>query len=269
MAHKRMFSKDITGSDAFREMPQSSQALYFHLGMEADDDGFLDNYKGLIRGINASEDDLKILLTKRFLILFPSKVIVVKHWLINNTVRADRYKETKHLDEKRALIIKENGSYTELGIPNGNQMATQKRIGEDSRDTKKSPFIPDGKLTTEPDPDENGRPVKEKKDVPMPHEWVEIWNRYSTWKATGKSGTPPNPSALKQLLPIARQTRDLTAAIIKKRGKYSTEEFEFATRQYAMEICNRTKDKSSFYLHRFPLYEFLTHKGIFEKYVNR
>lgn len=134
MAHKRMFSKDITSSDAFREMPTSSQALYFHLGMEADDDGFLDNYKGLMRAVNATDDDLRILITKRFLILFPSKVVVVKHWLINNTVRKDRYSETKHLEEKRALIVKENGSYTEHsdGLPNGNQMATQYRIEEDS-----------------------------------------------------------------------------------------------------------------------------------------
>lgn len=140
MAHKRMFSKDITGSDAFREMPQSSQALYFHLGMEADDDGFLDNYKGLMRGVNASEDDLKILLSKRFLILFPSKVIVVKHWLINNTIRHDRYTQTKYLDEKKALIVKDNLSYTEVatsGIPSGNHLATQKRIGKDRKEKKK------------------------------------------------------------------------------------------------------------------------------------
>ena len=140
MAHKRMFSKDITGSDAFREMPPSSQALYFHLGMEADDDGFLDNYKGLMRAMSASDDDLKILLTKRFLILFPSKVVVVKHWLLNNTIRKDRYNETKHLDEKRALIVKENGSYSELpsGKPSGNQLATQKRIEEDRIEEKRT-----------------------------------------------------------------------------------------------------------------------------------
>ena len=128
-----MFSKDITTSDAFREMPTSSQALYFHLGMEADDDGFLDNYKGLMRAVNATDDDLRILIAKRFLILFPSKVVVVKHWLINNTIRKDRYSETKHLDEKRALLVKENGSYTELsnGLPSGNQVATQYRIEED------------------------------------------------------------------------------------------------------------------------------------------
>lgn len=139
MAHKRMFSKDITGSDAFREMPPSSQALYFHLGMEADDDGFLDNYKGLMRSMSASDDDLKILLTKRFLILFPSKVVVVKHWLINNTIRKDRYSETKHLEEKRALVVKENGSYAELssGKPSGNHTATQKSIGEDRKEEKR------------------------------------------------------------------------------------------------------------------------------------
>ena len=134
MAHKRMFSKDITTSDAFREMPSSSQALYFHLGMEADDDGFLDNYRGLIRSTNSSEDDLKVLIGKRFLIIFPSKIIAVKHWLINNTIRKDRYTATKHLEEKRALLVKENGSYTELikgGIPDGNQVETQYRIGKD------------------------------------------------------------------------------------------------------------------------------------------
>jgi len=132
-----MFSKDITGSDAFREMPTSTQALYFHLGMDADDDGFLDNYRGLMRSVNASDDDLKILLSKRFLILFPSKIIVVKHWKINNTIQKDRYHETKHLEEKRALIIKENGSYTELDtkrIHDVSNLETQNRIGKDRKD---------------------------------------------------------------------------------------------------------------------------------------
>jgi hypothetical protein len=141
MAHKRMFSKDITGSDAFREMPTSTQALYFHLGMDADDDGFLDNYRGLMRSINSSDDDLKILLAKRFLILFPSKVIVVKHWKINNTIQKDRYHETKHLEEKRALIIKENGAYTELDtkrIQSVSKLETQNRIGKDRIEKKRT-----------------------------------------------------------------------------------------------------------------------------------
>ena len=150
MAHKRMFSKDITGSDAFRDMPSSSQALYFHLGMEADDDGFLDSYKGLARSIGASEDDLKILISKRFLILFPSKILVIKHWLINNTIRKDRYSETKYLDEKRALVVKENGSYTEH-LTSGNQVATkwqpsreEKRIEEDRREEDSTANAGDG-----------------------------------------------------------------------------------------------------------------------------
>lgn len=132
MAHKRMFSKDITGSDAFRDMPTSSQNLYFHLGMEADDDGFLGNYKSIMRGVGATDDDLKILLTKRFLLMFDSGVIVVKHWLINNTIRKDRYIPTKYSVEKKALSTKENGAYTMLGLPSGNQMATQNSIGEES-----------------------------------------------------------------------------------------------------------------------------------------
>lgn len=146
MAHKRMFSKDITGSDAFREMPPSSQALYFHLGMEADDDGFLDSYKNLMRGVNATNDDLGLLVAKRFLIVFPSKVIVVKHWKIHNTVRKDRYHPTKHSEEKQLLVVKENGSYTELngdapvGLPNGNQMATEYRIEENRKDTADADF---------------------------------------------------------------------------------------------------------------------------------
>lgn len=142
-----MFSKDITGSDAFREMPPSTQALYFHLGMEADDDGFLGNYKNLMRSVNSSEDDFKLLVAKRFLIIFPSKVVVLKHWLINNTVRKDRYNETKYLEEKQMLIVKENGSYTDdfIGTPTGNQLATQKRIEEDRTEEKNSEtrIVPD------------------------------------------------------------------------------------------------------------------------------
>lgn len=135
MAHKRMFSKDITGSDAFREMPASSQSLYFHLGMEADDDGFLDSYRGLMRSTNASDDDLKLLIAKRFLILFPSKIIVVKHWKLNNYIPKDRYTETKHLDEKRGLLVKDNGSYTEC-IQDVHEMDTQKRIEENRKEEK-------------------------------------------------------------------------------------------------------------------------------------
>jgi len=124
MAQKRMFSQQIIDSDAFLEMPLSAQALYFHLSMRADDDGFVNNPVKIGRIINASSDDLKILLAKNFIISFQNGVIVIKHWRINNYLRKDRYTETVYLDEKAQLDVKENGSYTLLGIPNDNQMTT-------------------------------------------------------------------------------------------------------------------------------------------------
>lgn len=132
MAEKRMFSKQIIDSDAFLEMPLSAQALYFHLSMRADDDGFVDNPKKIQRMVNASGDDLKLLIAKRYILTFESGVIVIKHWRIHNTLKSDRYKETVYLEEKAMLEIKPNKAYTEkkefktFGIPDGNQMETER-----------------------------------------------------------------------------------------------------------------------------------------------
>lgn len=114
MANKRMFSKQITTSDAFVDMPISSQLLYFHLNMEADDDGFVSNPKRITKIIGANDDDLKILIAKRFLLAFKSGVVVIKHWLLHNAVRKDMYKETQYLEEKKMLQIKDNLVYTEV-----------------------------------------------------------------------------------------------------------------------------------------------------------
>lgn len=127
MSKKRMFSQDIINSDAFMDMPLSTQALYFHLGMNADDDGFVNNPKMLCKLIGASADDLTLLKAKNFIISFDSGIVVIKHWYINNYIRNDRYHETKYLEEKARLQLKENGSYT-LGIPNGYQMDTEIRL---------------------------------------------------------------------------------------------------------------------------------------------
>jgi len=113
MAERRMFSKKIVDSDAFLEMPQSSQNLYFHLAMRADDDGFVNSPVRIMRMIGAAEDDMRVLLTKRFLIGFDSGVVVIKHWRIHNYIQRDRYKPTVYTDELSRLGIKENGSYTE------------------------------------------------------------------------------------------------------------------------------------------------------------
>lgn len=127
-----MFSPDIVSSEEFLSMPVSSRELYFQLGMNADDDGFIQP-KLIMRLAGATDDDLKVLLAKRFLLTFESGVVVIKHWLIHNMIRADRYKLTRFQDEKKLLFIKENKAYTEhnqLGCQNDNQMAPQVRLGK-------------------------------------------------------------------------------------------------------------------------------------------
>ena len=135
MAERRMFAKTIIDSDAFLDMPLSTQCLYFHLSMRADDDGFINNPKKIQRMIAASEDDLKLLITKNFIIPFESGIVVIKHWKIHNYIRGDRYKETVYQEEKSLLIEKDNKAYT-TGIPSDNQvvyqMDTQVRLGKDS-----------------------------------------------------------------------------------------------------------------------------------------
>ncbi|MBS6447540.1 MAG: hypothetical protein KH382_08105 [Clostridiales bacterium] len=118
MAERRMFAKTIVLSDAFLDMPLSARCLYFTFGMLADDDGFVNSPKSIMRQSGASNDDLNLLIAKKFILTFDSGVIVIKHWRINNYLRNDRYKETTYLEEKNALVIKENGVY-DAGIPNG------------------------------------------------------------------------------------------------------------------------------------------------------
>ena len=107
-----MFAKTIIDSDAFLEMPLSTQALYMHLSMRADDDGFINNPKRIQRMIGASDDDLKLLVAKRFLIVFDSGVVVIKHWRIHNYIQKDRYKETVYQEEKALLKLKNNKVYS-------------------------------------------------------------------------------------------------------------------------------------------------------------
>ena len=148
MAEKRMFTQKIIDSDAFLDMPLSTQALYFHLNMRADDDGFVNNPKRIQRTIGASEDDLKLLIVKRFVIGFESGVLVIKHWRMHNTLRKDRYNPTQYQDELATLEINASDVYMErlplpadtpksvatTWQPNGNQMEPQYSIGKYSID---------------------------------------------------------------------------------------------------------------------------------------
>ena len=124
-----MFAKTIIDSDAFLDMPATAQLLYFHLSMRADDDGFVNKPKTILRMTGCKDDDLSLLFLKKFLIPFESGIVVIKHWKIHNYIRNDRYKETKYKEEKAALSLDENNSYT-IGIPNGYQMDTQDRLGK-------------------------------------------------------------------------------------------------------------------------------------------
>lgn len=112
MAERRMFAKTIIDSDAFLDMPLSTQALYFHLSMRADDEGFINNPRKISRMIGASLDDMKVLISKNFIIPFDSGVVVIKHWKIHNYIRGDRLKQTVYQEEASMIEEKDNGAYT-------------------------------------------------------------------------------------------------------------------------------------------------------------
>ena len=152
MAERRMFSKKIIDSDAFMDMPLSTQALYFHLSMRADDDGFINNPKKIQRMVGASDDDLKVLIGKRFILIFESGIIVVKHWRMHNYIQKDRYKPTDYIEEKSMLEVKKNGSYTEC-IQDVSTLDTQDRLelGE-SKDSVGEDSIVDVSPTPSPKP---------------------------------------------------------------------------------------------------------------------
>lgn len=159
MANRRMFSMKIVGSDAFLDMPPTTRELYFQFGMYADDDGFISPRK-IMRMTGSSEDDLKVLIAKRFVLPFDNGIIVIKHWKMNNELKKDRYNPTQYTEQKSILFLKENGAYTldkEQGInlsnieciQNGNIMEPQVRLGKDRLDKikedisfskKKKPF---------------------------------------------------------------------------------------------------------------------------------
>jgi hypothetical protein len=144
MAERRMFAKTIIDSDAFLDMPLSTQALYFHLSMRADDDGFINNAKKIQRMLGCNDDDLKILLSKNFIIPFETGVCVIKHWKIHNLIQKDRYKPTVYSEHKSKLSLKNNNVYTmdTVCIQDVSKLEPQVSIGKVSQGKKEAP-IPD------------------------------------------------------------------------------------------------------------------------------
>ena len=153
IAERRMFAKTIIDSDAFLDMPLSTQALYFHLSMRADDEGFVNNPKKIQRMIGAADDDAKMLIAKNFVIPFESGVVVIKHWKIHNYIRHDRLNETAYTEERSQLVLKDNGAYSKVCQSSDGQLPDtcqsddsigkvrlgKVRLGKDSRSSK---FVP-------------------------------------------------------------------------------------------------------------------------------
>lgn len=191
-----MFSRDIVQSDAFLDMPSSSQALYFHLGMEADDDGFVGNPKKIQKVIGTGDDDMKILLAKRFVLVFSSGVMVIKHHRINN--KWDKYncKRTSYTEEFSQLYIKENRAYTldsSQGIPvqSDNSLRTVFRIEENRIDIPAKAGLP----ILEEKLGRDGEPLPSKKPS-APKEQQKQYDELCEWmhNLTGA----PMPNRIKQ-----------------------------------------------------------------------
>lgn len=200
MAQRRMFSSKIVGSDAFLDMPISGQLLYFHLGMQADDDGFVGNPKRIMRMIGAGEDDFKILIAKRFILTFQSGVVVIKHWLIHNTIQGDRYHETQYQEEKKALIIKENKAYTELDtkrIQNVSILDTEVKLNKpnltevklNKPNEREPPSLKIKDFFNNPSKQETIISILIEKGIPKNIALTEIHKFIAYWTEPNKSGT--------------------------------------------------------------------------------
>ncbi len=200
MAERRMFTKRITESDAFLDMPSSTQMLYFHFSMNADDDGFVNNPKKIQKMCGASDDDFKLLIVKSFIILFDSGIIVIKHWKMHNYIQADRYRPTDYAEEKSMLGIKSNKAYTlnvskmdteciqngYIGKDSIGKVSKDKdSIGESSRGEKAKRFYP-------PTLDEVKQYCEERNNNIDPMAFIDFYsskgwmigkNRMKDWKA--------------------------------------------------------------------------------------
>ena len=129
-----MFAKTIIDSDAFLEMPMTAQLLYFHLAMRADDDGFINKPKAIMRICGAHDDDLRVLFAKKFVIPFESGVVVIKHWKIHNYIRKDTYSETKYKEEKACLELDENNAYR-LSVTNPSRVRNESVTSPSTQDS--------------------------------------------------------------------------------------------------------------------------------------
>lgn len=189
MAERRMFAKTIVLSDAFLDMPLGARCLYMTMSMLADDDGFVNSPKSIIRQVGATEDDLKVLIAKKFIIPFDNGVIVIKHWRINNYLRNDRYQPTAYVDQKNQLRLDENNAYTTkecaVGIPSmGIPSIGKVSIGKVSKDNGRR-FTPPTLEEVKAYCEEYGKMIDCEKfiDYYTSNGWMVGRNHMKDWKA--------------------------------------------------------------------------------------
>ncbi|MDL2276356.1 hypothetical protein LJC02_01760 [Breznakia sp. OttesenSCG-928-G09] len=170
MAQRRMFNNDVIDSDAFLDLPVEAQALYFHLVMKADDDGFVNKAKGIARMIGANDNAIDTLVENKYLIIFDSGVVVIKHWLMQNKIRKDRYNATTYEEERALLIVNENESYS---LKKGVVAITQPVVNQ--VETKEEPSVP----------------IESTDYTPIEKEaaWLKFWSLYPNKKDKAKAET--------------------------------------------------------------------------------
>jgi len=186
MAERRMFAKSIVLSDAFLDMPMSARCLYFTLGMLADDDGFIGSPKSIMRQCGASQDDMSILLQKRYVLAFESGVIVIKHWRMNNYLQNDRHKSTTYLEELDTLTIDNKGAYTEADkLCIQNVYTGKDSIGKESKGKDSKKFTPPSLEDVKAYASERGNKVDPVKffDYYTAGQWKDVkGNPVKNWK---------------------------------------------------------------------------------------
>jgi phage replication initiation protein len=204
MANRRMMSKSVIETDKFMDMPMSTQCLYFHLLLRADDDGFIASPKRIMRCVGCSDDDIKLLIAKNYVIAFETGIIVIKHWRVHNYIKCDRYKQSNH-EEVNRIKLDKNGEYQELDtkwFQNGSVLDTQTRLDKTRLDKtrtqeKDTTSVVSQKKTTKkfvkPNIEEVQAYINEKSYNIDPHCFIDYYesngwkvgrNSMKDWKAT-------------------------------------------------------------------------------------
>lgn len=199
MAERRMFAKTIIDSDAFLDMPVTSRLLYYDLAMRADDDGFVNAPKKIMRMIGASQDDLSVLILRKFIIPFDNGIVVIKHWRIHNYIRKDTYNETRYIEEKNSLELDENKTYQLKSnepstgrIQTVDEPSTQVRLGKDRLGKDSIEKEKTAKRFTPPTVEEVQAYCQERRNNIDPEQFVDFYaskgwkvgnNSMKDWKA--------------------------------------------------------------------------------------